>query len=97
MELADDLRRGRRGCDERAPVEHYLDPTRLSAELAMLRRLPVPFCPSAALPEAGSFLARDAAGVPLSRSLWSASDEQCGQLLVWAVALPPSAAPGFGR
>ena len=31
----------------------------------MLRRLPVPYCPSAALPEVGSFIARTAAGTPL--------------------------------
>jgi phenylpropionate dioxygenase-like ring-hydroxylating dioxygenase large terminal subunit len=31
----------------------------------VLRRFPVPFCPSAALPEPGSWLAREAAGVPL--------------------------------
>jgi phenylpropionate dioxygenase-like ring-hydroxylating dioxygenase large terminal subunit len=49
----------------RIPVEHYRDPQRLAAELAVLRRAPTPFCPSAALPEAGSFVARDAAGVPL--------------------------------
>ncbi|HUR74205.1 MAG TPA: aromatic ring-hydroxylating dioxygenase subunit alpha [Sporichthya sp.] len=49
----------------RVPVAHYLDPARLTAELGLLRRMPVPFCPSAALPEPGSFLARDAAGVPL--------------------------------
>jgi len=30
-----------------------------------MRRLPVPFCPSAAIPEIGSFLTRTAAGTPL--------------------------------
>jgi phenylpropionate dioxygenase-like ring-hydroxylating dioxygenase large terminal subunit len=49
----------------RVPVAHYVDPARLSAELAVLRRLPVPFCPSASLPEPGAFVARAAAGVPL--------------------------------
>jgi phenylpropionate dioxygenase-like ring-hydroxylating dioxygenase large terminal subunit len=49
----------------RVPVAHYVDPGRLNAEFDLLRRVPVPFCPSAALPDAGSFLARDAAGVPL--------------------------------
>lgn len=49
----------------RVPVAHYTDPARLGAELDLLRRLPVPFCPSSALTEAGSFLARTAAGVPL--------------------------------
>jgi|CXWL01.1.fsa_nt_gi phenylpropionate dioxygenase-like ring-hydroxylating dioxygenase large terminal subunit len=49
----------------REPVENYRSGERLAAELALLRRLPVPFCPSAALPETGSYVARDAAGVPL--------------------------------
>ncbi len=49
----------------REPVEHYRSGPRLAAELRLLRRLPLPLCPSAALPEAGSFLARDAAGTPL--------------------------------
>ncbi len=49
----------------REPVENYRSDMRFSAELAMFRRLPVPFCPSAALPEAGSYVARTAAGTPL--------------------------------
>ncbi len=49
----------------RAPVEHYYSQERFDAEIAMLRRLPVPFCPSAALPEVGSFIARTAALTPL--------------------------------
>ncbi len=49
----------------REPTENYLSPERFTAELELLRRLPVPFCPSAALPDAGSYIARDAAGVPL--------------------------------
>jgi len=31
----------------------------------VLRRAPTPFCPSAALPEVGSYVARDAAGTPI--------------------------------
>jgi phenylpropionate dioxygenase-like ring-hydroxylating dioxygenase large terminal subunit len=50
----------------REPVEHYRSAERFAAELALvLRRVPAPFCPSAALPEAGSFVARDAAGIPI--------------------------------
>jgi phenylpropionate dioxygenase-like ring-hydroxylating dioxygenase large terminal subunit len=49
----------------REPVENYTSQARFAAEVALLRRLPVPFCPSAALPENGSYVARDAAGVPL--------------------------------
>jgi len=49
----------------REPVENYRSPERLQAEQRMLRRSPTPFCPSAALPEPGSFVAREAAGVPL--------------------------------
>jgi phenylpropionate dioxygenase-like ring-hydroxylating dioxygenase large terminal subunit len=50
----------------REPVEHYLTPERLHAEVhGVLRRRFVAFCPSAALPGAGSYLARTVAGVPL--------------------------------
>jgi len=49
----------------REPVANYTSATRLAAELALLRSYPVPFCPSAALPEKGSYVAREAAGVPL--------------------------------
>ena len=49
----------------REPVANYLSADRFSAELALFRRVPTPFCPSAALPDAGSYVARDAAGVPL--------------------------------
>src|SRR5437773_8042025 len=50
----------------REPVAHYRSPERLDLERAfVLRRYPTPFCPSAALPEAGSYIAREAAGTPL--------------------------------
>ena len=49
----------------REPVANYRSEQRLADELKLLRRLPVPFCPSAALAEKGSYVARDAAGVPL--------------------------------
>lgn len=50
----------------REPVEHYLAPERLRAEVHdVLRRRFVALCPSAALPEAGSYLVRQAGGVPL--------------------------------
>jgi phenylpropionate dioxygenase-like ring-hydroxylating dioxygenase large terminal subunit len=49
----------------REPVANYLSADRFAAERALLRRLPVPFCPSAALPTAGAYVAREAAGVPL--------------------------------
>jgi len=49
----------------REPVESYYSPGRYEAEIALLRRLPVPYCPSAALPETGSYVARTAAGTPL--------------------------------
>ena len=47
------------------PVEHYLSPQRFEAELRVMRALPTPFCPSAALPEAGSYVARTAALTPI--------------------------------
>src|SRR5260221_5266260 len=49
----------------REPVANYHSPERLQAELGVLRRYPTPFCPSTALPEAGSFIAREAAGTAL--------------------------------
>ena len=49
----------------REPVANYRSPERLAAELAVLRRTPTPFCASAALPEAGSYVARPAAGTPV--------------------------------
>jgi choline monooxygenase len=47
------------------PVANYLSTERFNAEIELLRRLPVAFCPSAGLPESGSYIARRAAGVPL--------------------------------
>lgn len=50
----------------REPVENYLSEARLAAERNLvLRRYPTAFCPSAALPDAGSYVAREAAGTPL--------------------------------
>jgi phenylpropionate dioxygenase-like ring-hydroxylating dioxygenase large terminal subunit len=49
----------------REPVDSYLSEERFQAEIELLRRLPVPFCPSAALPQAGSYVARTAALTPL--------------------------------
>ena len=46
----------------REPVENYLSPERFAREMEILRRRPIAFCPSAALPENGSFLAREPAG-----------------------------------
>ena len=49
------------------PVEHYRSRERWTREVeTVLRRWPVPFCPGAALPEPGSFVAREAAGTPLA-------------------------------
>lgn len=50
----------------REPVANYRSLERLAAELVqVLRRSPTPFCPSAALPEPGSYVAREAAGTPI--------------------------------
>jgi phenylpropionate dioxygenase-like ring-hydroxylating dioxygenase large terminal subunit len=49
----------------REPVENYRSRERLDAELAVLRRSPLAFCPSAALPEPGAYVARESAGTPL--------------------------------
>lgn len=49
----------------REPVENYRSNNRFGAEIELLKRLPVPFCPSAALAQTGSYVARSAAGTPL--------------------------------
>jgi phenylpropionate dioxygenase-like ring-hydroxylating dioxygenase large terminal subunit len=50
----------------REPVANYRSQARLDAELErVLRKTPTPFCPSAALPEVGSYVARTAAGTPV--------------------------------
>lgn len=50
----------------REPVENYRCQRRFTAEIErVLRRYPTPFCPSAALAESGSYVARDAAGAPI--------------------------------
>ena len=47
------------------PVDSYHSQARFEAEIALLKRLPVPYCPSAALADKGSYIARTAAGTPL--------------------------------
>ena len=47
------------------PVEHYTSQSRYEQEIALLRQRPVVFCPSAAIPDAGSYISRTAAGTPL--------------------------------
>lgn len=49
----------------REPVENYRSLDHFNRELELLKRLPIPFCPSAAVRETGSYLARNAAGTPL--------------------------------
>ncbi len=49
----------------REPVANYRSADRLEREIALLRRFPTAFCPSAALPDVGSYVAREAAGVPI--------------------------------
>lgn len=49
----------------REPSENYRSAERFEAEIKLLRRLPVAYCPSAALPKKGSYVARTAAGTPL--------------------------------
>ena len=50
----------------REPVENYRSQQRFQAEIEkVLRRSFAAFCPSAALSEPGSFIAREAAGTPI--------------------------------
>ena len=48
------------------PVEHYTSHARFTAEIRrVFRKTATPFCPSAALPDTGSYVARDAALTPV--------------------------------
>jgi len=47
------------------PTENYICPERFAAELELFKRIPLPFCPSAALAKPGDYVARNAAGVPI--------------------------------
>ena len=47
------------------PVENYYTQERIDLEIKLLRSFPTPFCPSAALIEYGSYIARGAPGTPL--------------------------------
>jgi len=50
----------------REPVANYNSPERLEREIHdVFRKSPIPFCPSAALPDVGSYVAHDSAGTPL--------------------------------
>jgi len=49
----------------REPIENYRCQDRYERELALFRSLPIPFCPSAALPNSGDYIAREAAKTPL--------------------------------
>jgi len=47
------------------PVRNYYSQERFDAEIALLKKSPIPYCPSAGLPENGSYIARRASGTPL--------------------------------
>lgn len=47
------------------PTESYRSQERFDREIELFRRLPMVFCPSAALPENGSYIARTASATPL--------------------------------
>ncbi|MBI3373760.1 MAG: Rieske 2Fe-2S domain-containing protein [Betaproteobacteria bacterium] len=50
----------------REPVANYRSEERLAMEVQQVfKRTPTPFCPSAALPQAGAYVAREAAGTPI--------------------------------
>ena len=51
--------------DWREPVDNYASQARFEAEIRMMRHMPVAYCPVAALPEPGSYVARMSAGVPV--------------------------------
>lgn len=47
------------------PTSHYSSESRFNQELQLLNKTPLLFCPSAAIPQVGSYTARDIQGVPL--------------------------------
>ena len=47
------------------PVDNYHSLERFNQEIELLRNMPIPFCPSAAIAEKGSYIARKASGTPL--------------------------------
>ena len=47
------------------PTDHYMSEQRFSEEFSLLQKTPLLFCPSAALPSHGSYIARDFHGVPI--------------------------------
>ena len=49
----------------REPVANYVSAQRFAEELELMRRLPIPFCPEAALAENGSYVARSLAHTPI--------------------------------
>jgi phenylpropionate dioxygenase-like ring-hydroxylating dioxygenase large terminal subunit len=49
----------------REPVENYLSHKRFAAEVELLRSHPIAFCPSGALPENGSYIARNSANTSI--------------------------------
>jgi choline monooxygenase len=49
----------------REPVENYINPGRFADEMRLLRSMPSVFVPSAAIPNPGDHVERDAFGVPL--------------------------------
>ena len=49
----------------REPTASYASEERFNTEIELLRRTPTPFCPTAMLPENGSYVARKAAGTPI--------------------------------
>jgi choline monooxygenase len=49
----------------RVPVEDYRSQQRFEEEMELFKRLPMVYCPSAALAENGAYVARTLAGVPL--------------------------------
>ncbi|MFQ3190375.1 MAG: phenylpropionate dioxygenase-like ring-hydroxylating dioxygenase large terminal subunit [Paraglaciecola sp.] len=49
----------------REPVDNYRSKERLNAELKLLQRRSIVFCPSAAFTKLGDYVSRDVAGIPL--------------------------------
>ena len=47
------------------PTENYSSQARFEAEIALFKRLPVPFCPTVSLAKVGDYIARPVAGVPI--------------------------------
>ena len=52
-------------CDIRVPIDHFVNPERAGAEIALMKSLPVAVAHCSELPEPGDFITRVVLGMPV--------------------------------